>query len=82
MKASPNISYKKGDSKINSYQDHYDRNVDDFVMKVRDPTFKNNSNGVKGLFTGSINIEYFDDKNYSTRDENVKRILESSEKVK
>jgi len=33
-------------------KDSYETNLKDYSMKVRDPTFKNNSVGMKGVFFG------------------------------
>lgn len=35
-----------------SLQDSYDSNIYEFMTKVKDPTWKNNSNGIQGIFSG------------------------------
>jgi len=40
------------DTKVPSVQDNYDKHVDDFKYKLRDPKFRNNSFGIAGIFSG------------------------------
>eukprot|EP00347_Sterkiella_histriomuscorum_P024189 403332000 len=88
-------SIKRGAfSNQQSYQDSYERQVDQFISKVKDPTYKNNSNGMQGVFSSSVSayqsVEQFkaatekydyaqDGGMLSSRDKRVKEILESTE---
>ncbi|CDW89628.1 UNKNOWN [Stylonychia lemnae] len=42
---------KKGNSHGPTYQDSYERQVDSFVSRLKDPVYKNNSNNMQGVFS-------------------------------
>eukprot|EP00347_Sterkiella_histriomuscorum_P014043 403362377 len=97
----------KGSSNGPTFQDQYDRQVDSFVSRLKDPIYKNNSSSMQGVFGsggGAIKAaqkygEYHqtepshDEVNYessiggtgarggltSSRDDKIRRILESTE---
>ncbi|CDW81973.1 UNKNOWN [Stylonychia lemnae] len=52
-------------------QDCYDQQVDQFLTKVKDPLFKNNSDGIKGMFSSSSPYQFED--SYSHTIKNLKR---------